>query len=99
MQAEDIQSLPDDLRLVLATVGRGMSRRRLTPELVEATKDAWENLIPGQVVAITHGARNSSDAHHYLVEIKGDRWAGATWRFRSGVFEVLARTAARDETL
>lgn len=93
---EDISSLPDELRAILAAVGSHMGGRRLTPELVESARETWRAAVRGQEVEITHGDRNGPDAHHYIIQIRGLLYDGATWRFRSGVLERLCRSAAEE---
>jgi hypothetical protein len=93
---EDISGLPDELRAILVAVGSHMDGRRLTPELVESAREAWKAAVPGQEVQITHGDRGGPDAHHYIIQIRGHQYDGATWRFRSGVLERLCRSAVEE---
>jgi hypothetical protein len=90
----DLSTLPPDLVSLLTAIGKEMGARRLTPELVQASTDVWRRVVADTEFQITHGTMGSIDAHHYIVEAYGSRWAGALWRFRSGEFERLCRAAA-----
>jgi hypothetical protein len=85
---------PEHLQLVFREVGRAMTARRLSPEVLSEVRNGLGTIVPDHEVVVEHlsGEAAGARGNHYRIAIDGPRVAG-TWTFRSGELELLARAS------
>lgn len=95
MDAARLDFYPEDVRCILAALGKVMGSGRLHPGLVRDNASAWEDVLEGHFVAIKHTPKSElgGKSGRYEIAVHGKRWGGSTWTFWSGQLEELARKA------
>jgi hypothetical protein len=87
---------PPDVQLVFEAIGKAMAGGRLHPNTLKEVPLELGAVVRDHCIYLRHIPKSATGdkTGRYVLELRGSRWNGVEWRFRSGELERLSRAAA-----